>query len=825
MSNLPFEQKPIQIYASGLINSDVPTDPVDGSFLDLVAVVDDYQALRFKHGWYQPGDFEITINKNTLYAQEFQRKRIIQISDDVYKCGVIEYVQNDIGPDGALSELITVRGRELTSYLDRRIINPPSGQAYYSLPSTTPAETVVKSLVYDCLGAGASANRQDANMTIETDLGQGDGYVVSARWDNLLTVVSNCCLATYSGVFAYLNHTTKKWVLGFSLGLDRTTSQTTNPQAVFSTDRETVLKATLKDMDQGYKNFALVAGQGEGTARTTVTVPTIEPTGIDRRELFVDARDLELSASLTNRGLQKLSENQWVKFLTSDVLAYSQLVYGQDYNVGDQVTVQQFGQAQDAYVTSAEEYWSNGKYNLGIGFDRSSPTLPSQVSGAFSQLQKTMNATELPTDLAVLSDIPNYPLQTALMSMYSFDSIPSITYPDSEAGAAYVGINFVSTTGWTVNSGSPVSTFANGIWTVVSDASGEGYARSGVTSGQMCLVRLRATVGTVIVRLNSVDIRTLATSDGWQTVSSIATGSTSLVIYSASGTWEIEWVYIGNGSYSWTIGDDSGNGKVLTPKGGITRASGRSGNAVQFDGVTGSLSGNISGLTTKLTVSFWWYFTAFGASPKVLMESSVNMTGTDGAFLCSIDDTVLGSGSITFSSRMSSGNYLIGAVMLPSAGWHHITLELDTSQSDKTLALSIFIDAIRQTLTFPAGNVGSTTVRSALYNGTFYVGSRAGSSLFSSGIIDELRFDSSTLAEENVEALYRIPMAQSVNQTGYGARVLANDPSIFGSFPVLQAKTQTVNKTVPTGYNAVVYGQYEISSQSILTIDGTFVIL
>ncbi len=395
-TTLPFEQQPVNLYASGVDG--------DGTFLDFIAVIDDCQTIRFKRGWYQPGDFELTINKNTNYAPLFQRKRIIQIGNDVTKCGVIESVVNQVGPTGALSELITIKGRELTSYLDRRIVAPPSGQAYYSLPSTTPVETVIKTIVNASMGPGASANRQVAQLTIQTDTAGGDAYVLSARYDNLLLLVGNACLATSSGVFAYLDHANKKWVLGWSAGINRTAGQSVNQRAIFSTDRETVLTAKLTDVDTGFKNFAAVGGQGEGAARTVVTVPTVEPTGIDRREMFVDARDLTTVPALTNRGLQKLSENQFVKFLESDVLAFSQLIYGQDYNIGDEVTIQQFGQSQDQFITSAEEYWAANTYNLKIGFDKSSPTLPGQVAQALSQVQKTLNSTEFVNQQAVMME-------------------------------------------------------------------------------------------------------------------------------------------------------------------------------------------------------------------------------------------------------------------------------------------------------------------------------------------------------------------------------------------------------------------------------------
>jgi hypothetical protein len=380
MSNT-FEQKTIYVFKSGLGG--------DGTFLDLVAPVDDCQSVRFKRGTYVPGDFSFTINKNTLYASAFTRGRIVRIGEDNTKCGVIETVKQNIGQEGAASEVITVTGHELTQWFARRVVIPPTGSDYYNL--TGPAETVAKALIQNAMGSLAVANRQVVTMTLVADSARGSSYTCSARYTNLLTVLSDIGLTTNSGIFITLDPVNHKFIVDYLPGLDRTASQTTNPRAIFTTDLETTGAAELTDTEDSYRNMMLVAGQGEGSGRTIVTVPASEPTDLDRREMFVDARDLSTVPDLTARGNQTLAANVFTKFLTADPLAYSQLVYGKDYNVGDKVTFRQFGLSVDVFITSVEETWDPGNYGIKLGFDKQTPTITTQagaIAGKLTTLQE-----------------------------------------------------------------------------------------------------------------------------------------------------------------------------------------------------------------------------------------------------------------------------------------------------------------------------------------------------------------------------------------------------------------------------------------------------
>ncbi|MBR6503064.1 MAG: hypothetical protein IKT42_06435, partial [Clostridia bacterium] len=96
-----------------------------------------------------------------------------------------------------------------------------------------------------------------------------------------------------------------------------------------------------------YKNVALVAGEGEGTARKTASIGTAS--GLDRYELFVDARDVssndgaisanEYTNLLLERGAQNLSETVITESIEGEIEPNYTYVLNRDYFLGDIVDV------------------------------------------------------------------------------------------------------------------------------------------------------------------------------------------------------------------------------------------------------------------------------------------------------------------------------------------------------------------------------------------------------------------------------------------------------------------------------------------------------
>lgn len=115
------------------------------------------------------------------------------------------------------------------------------------------------------------------------------------------------------------------------------------------------------------------------------------PSGLSRRELFVDARDLqsgsdsespmtpeEYAAALTGRGLEKLAENQLVRSFSAVVRTHQPTyVYGVDFFLGDTITVtdQRLGVTVEAVVQGAERAVSDSGESLTLTLGYGPPTL------------------------------------------------------------------------------------------------------------------------------------------------------------------------------------------------------------------------------------------------------------------------------------------------------------------------------------------------------------------------------------------------------------------------------------------------------------------
>lgn len=115
----------------------------------------------------------------------------------------------------------------------------------------------------------------------------------------------------------------------------------------------------------------------------------MKPTGLSRREIWIDARDLqsdsdpenpltpaEYQAVLTNRGKGKLAEKQLVRSFSTQVRTYdSTYQFGEDYHLGDVITVidERLGITVDAVVQGVKR--SVGKSEeLELTFGYGQPT-------------------------------------------------------------------------------------------------------------------------------------------------------------------------------------------------------------------------------------------------------------------------------------------------------------------------------------------------------------------------------------------------------------------------------------------------------------------
>lgn len=93
---------------------------------------------------------------------------------------------------------------------------------------------------------------------------------------------------------------------------------TFDPNRRYSPQWGNLLNAGWSFADTDYANVALVQGAGEGDERATVWVGDVNATGADRRELYIDARDVQPEDGETSTSqsyLEKLADRGGEKLL------------------------------------------------------------------------------------------------------------------------------------------------------------------------------------------------------------------------------------------------------------------------------------------------------------------------------------------------------------------------------------------------------------------------------------------------------------------------------------------------------------------------------
>lgn len=344
---------------------------------ELVGEISDYSSLSFENNYHKVGSFEITLNRYTKYADELQIGSLIVIGLDQNKVGVISHKEIQLDEEGKLSENWEIRGDTIGTFLSRRITIPPNG-AYQRLTSNV--ESIMKAYVEaNCIDTGA---RTIPDLVIAPNQNKGPNTFDQTRFKNLAEELERLSVFSGLGWRVSLDYTGQKFVFDVYEGTDRTAGQTEVPPVIFSTRFANVSVAEYMLSTFDFKNVAYVGGQGEGAERRIVV--TGQGEGLNRYEIFVDARDVEeeedeipipvniIEQRLTDRGQQRLAEQDTEEYFAAEIIDRKGFEYEKDWFVGDIVTVRvdSWGIESDFRVVSVEEVeepLSNRKYVVKFG--------------------------------------------------------------------------------------------------------------------------------------------------------------------------------------------------------------------------------------------------------------------------------------------------------------------------------------------------------------------------------------------------------------------------------------------------------------------------
>lgn len=256
---------------------------------------------------------------------------------------IIEKIR--IASDSENGNHITVTGRSLESILDRRIV-------WGQKTITGNLQNGIRTLLNENVISPADSTRRISNFIFEASTDPAiTSLKIDAQYtgDNLYDVINKICSERSIGFKVTLNNN-KQFVFKLYAGTDRSYDQSANPYVVFSPKFENIINSNYVESKSALKTVTLVGGEGEGSARKYTTVGG--GSGLNRRELFTDARDIssdvgdgvvlsdaEYTAQLQQRGKEKLAENTDVTSFEGQVETTVMFRYGEDFFNGDVVQI------------------------------------------------------------------------------------------------------------------------------------------------------------------------------------------------------------------------------------------------------------------------------------------------------------------------------------------------------------------------------------------------------------------------------------------------------------------------------------------------------
>lgn len=364
---------------------------------EMQGIVDTFISLIWRREFYKTGTFEFHLNLPEPDQEAFElinllRKGNILAKENSLEEGSLEeaaYIEN-IVIDDQESETCVVSGYFIENFISERIV---WGEQHKS----GSVEEVMKYFVDKNAVNPSDPNRIIPGLSLSENRGISKQANEVNSYGNLAELIEELALKYDIGWRVLFDLTNEKYVFDVYEGRDLSVNQSMNPRAIFALEFENIIQQKYTDSDNSYKNFALVGGQGEGSARKLALINN-NLSGFERRELFVDAKDLsntiqnddgteqtlsdaEYEALLIERGNSRLAEVQPIKTFESGISVTSNLIYKQDFDLGDIVTIKndRWGVVLNTRITTVEEVYENDTVDIRVNFGSNIPTLIDRI--------------------------------------------------------------------------------------------------------------------------------------------------------------------------------------------------------------------------------------------------------------------------------------------------------------------------------------------------------------------------------------------------------------------------------------------------------------
>lgn len=339
----------------------------------LLGIIDTAKSIIWNTEYYGIGDFEIYIEATDNNIDLLQIGNLVTRKDDIH-CGIIETIEISDNPQDG--RMIVARGRFAKSILTRRLIY--KWESTYFLEPTivtgNVAEAVWKLINENCV-SNSNTNRNFEKFTrgtinylpktIVNDENAADQKQVT--YANLQEYTDELLKEYGYGSYVWLD-TTGEFLYVMYEGVDRSVDNKSVVPLIFSTEFDNLTSTNYVLDKSTYKNMAIIGGEELTIQEKTDTQAEIKKrfvtrygdriSGYDRYEVFVDANGVKKTEKndagedvtilddvydklLIQNGRQQLQKMNIVETFEGELdLTNSGLTYGDDYSLGDIITLQ-----------------------------------------------------------------------------------------------------------------------------------------------------------------------------------------------------------------------------------------------------------------------------------------------------------------------------------------------------------------------------------------------------------------------------------------------------------------------------------------------------
>ena len=319
---------------------------------NLKKIVENYVSLLWKRCYNDVGSFTLTCPATTSNIEALTMGRIVWVQGKA-EAGVIENrsMQQDYNKN-----TLTVSGRFLESYMDRRLIRPT-----FNFNGTV--ENAMRQILSNAEPIPlVRLEPETHNSAVEVEF--------QATYKNLLDYEKKLAKSANYGFRFKPDFVNKTITFEIYEGLDHSAEQSDRPRVIFSEEFANMTSSQYDENNQLYKTVCYVGGEGEWRDKEIVVSGDNTLSGLERREVFHDGSDLTSNGltieqyrnTLKQRGNDILESCVLAKSFTCQTNPNGNFKYGKNYDVGDIVTIRKnvWGVSENQRITEITEIYEHG---------------------------------------------------------------------------------------------------------------------------------------------------------------------------------------------------------------------------------------------------------------------------------------------------------------------------------------------------------------------------------------------------------------------------------------------------------------------------------